>query len=130
MSTTDMRANHRELLLQAYAAYNIQDVEALLARVSDDVDRPDDDGGRLHGKEEVRTYWTEQWTRIRTHDEPVSFDQLTDGRIAVHIRQVVRSLDGSIVSRGDFLHIHRIEHMRISCLDIKAYLEMRCCRSR
>lgn len=43
-------AGRRDLLLQAYAAYNAQDVEALLARISDDVDWPDG-AGRLHGKE-------------------------------------------------------------------------------
>lgn len=53
-STTDVQADHRELLLQAYAAYNSQNVEDLLALVSDNVDWPDDDGGRLHGKAEVR----------------------------------------------------------------------------
>jgi ketosteroid isomerase-like protein len=50
-------AGHRDLLLQAYAAYNAQDVEALLARISDDVDWPDG-AGRRHGKEQVRAYWT------------------------------------------------------------------------
>ncbi len=83
----DVQADHRELLLQAYAAYNSQDVEDLLALASDNVDWPDGDGGRLHGKAEVRTYWTEQWTRTRKHDEQLSFDQLTDGRTAVHISQ-------------------------------------------
>jgi ketosteroid isomerase-like protein len=121
-SNTDVQADHRELLLQAYVAYNSQDVEALMALVSDDVDWLDD-GGRLHGQAEVRTYWTEQWIHTRTHDEPVSFDQLADGRIAGHISQVVRSLDGSIVSQGDVLHIHRIECMRISRLDIEAPLK-------
>jgi hypothetical protein len=109
-------AGHRDLLLQAYAAYNAQDVEALLARISDDVDWPDC-AGRLHGKEQVRAYWTEQWTRTRTHDEPLSFSELDDGRAAVYIRQVVRSLDGSPISRGHFLHTHRIEDL-ISRMDI------------
>jgi ketosteroid isomerase-like protein len=103
-ATNDVQADHRELLLQAYAAYNHQDVDALLALVSDDVDWPDD-GGRLHGKAALRTYWTEQWTRTHTHDEPV------------------RSLDGSIVSQSDGLHLHRIEGMRISRLDIEAPLK-------
>lgn len=66
----------------------------------------------------MRTYWTEQWVRTRTHDEPVSFDQLTDGRTSVHISQVVRSLDGSIVWQGDVLHIHCIECIRISRIGI------------
>jgi ketosteroid isomerase-like protein len=52
-ATTAVQADQRELLLQAYAAYNSQDLEALVALVSDDVDWPDD-GGRLHGKDEVR----------------------------------------------------------------------------
>ena len=49
----DVPADRRDLLLQAYAAYNAQDVEGLLALVSDDVDWPDGTG-RLHGKQEVQ----------------------------------------------------------------------------
>ena len=59
-ATTGAQADHRELLLQAYAAYNSQDVAALVAPISDDVDWPDD-AGRLRCKDEVRAYWTEQW---------------------------------------------------------------------
>ena len=54
----------------------------------------------------------------------MSFDQLTDGRTAVHISQAVHSLDGSIVSQGNVLHIHRIEGLRISRMDIEAHLYM------
>jgi len=39
---TDVPKQDRWLLLQAYAAYNRRDLEALLALVSDDVDWPDD----------------------------------------------------------------------------------------
>jgi hypothetical protein len=66
----------------------------------------------------VRAHWTEQWTRTRTHDEPLSFSELDDGRAAGYIRQVVRSLDGSPISRGHFLHMHRIEGDLISRMDI------------
>ncbi len=121
-ATTAVQADHRELLLQAYAAYNRQDLEALVALVSDNVDWPDD-GGRLHGKDEVRAYWTEQWARTRTHDEPVAFSRRDDGRIAVLISQVVRSPDGSVISEGHFLHLHRLEGNRIARLDIEAHLE-------
>jgi ketosteroid isomerase-like protein len=123
-ATTAVQADHRRLLLQAYAAYNSQDVEALVALVSDDVNWPDDDAGRLHGKDEVRAYWTEQWARTSTHDEPVSFSERNDGRTAVHISQVVRSLDGSVISKGKFLHLHRLEGDRIARMDIEAHLEL------
>jgi hypothetical protein len=62
----------------------------------------------------VRAYWTEQWTRTRPHDEPLSFSELDDGRAALYIRQFERSLDGSLISRGHFLHMHRIEGDLIS----------------
>jgi hypothetical protein len=52
-ATTAVQADHRGLLLQAHAAYNSQDVEALVALVSDDVNGPDVDAGRLHGKDEA-----------------------------------------------------------------------------
>ena len=67
-----MQADHRELLLRSYAAYNSQDIEALVALVSDDVNWPDADAGRLHDKDEYGPYWTELRARTRTHDEPVA----------------------------------------------------------
>ncbi len=115
MRTGDPRA----LLLRAYGAYNTQDVDELLTLVSDDIDWPDGEGGRLHGKEALRAYWTEQWTRTRTHDEPVALADLDDGRIAVHIDQAVRSLEGSLLSTGRFVHLHRVEGGRVTRLDIE-----------
>ena len=77
-------------LLAAYAAYNRQDSDALLALVSEDVNWP---GGstRLHGKAELRTYWTRQWAVTRTHDEPVEIKDLAPAKSIVRIRQVVRA---------------------------------------
>ena len=90
-ATTGVQADHRELLLQAYAAYNSQDVEALVALISDDVDWPDDDASRLHGKDEVRAYWTEQWARTSTHDEPVhSASGMMAGPLSTSVRSCAR----------------------------------------
>jgi hypothetical protein len=58
--------------------------------VSDDVDWRDDDAGRLHGKDEVRAYWTAQWAGTRTCDEQVGFSERNAGRTAVHVSQVMR----------------------------------------
>ena len=115
-----MSAQQRALLLRAYAAYNRRDVEALVALVSDTVDWPDDDGGRLRGPDQVRAYWTQQWARTHTHDEPVALRRQVDGRIAVDISQVVRAPDGSVISRGGFRHLHRTDGDRIAQMDIEA----------
>ncbi len=117
---TTGEAGHRALVLRAYAAYNAQDAEVLLALVGDDVDWPDDDGGRLHGKDALRAYWAEQWTRTRTHDEPVAVAEQDDGRVAVRVEQVVRSLDGEVRSAGRVEHLLRIDGGRITRLDIVA----------
>lgn len=107
-----------ELLVKAYDAYDSQDADGLSALVSDGVDWPDD-ANRLHGKKAVRAYWSHQWTRIRTHDEPVTFIDLDDGRVAVRIDQVVRDLSGNEVSRGAFVHTYLITQSRITRMDIE-----------
>jgi ketosteroid isomerase-like protein len=122
-ATTAVQADHRKLLLRAYAAYNSQDIEALVALASDDVNWPDDDAGRLHCKDEARAYWTELWARTRTHDAPVAFSERNDGRTAVQISQVVRSPNGSAISKCQFLHLHRLEGDRIARMDIEAHLD-------
>jgi ketosteroid isomerase-like protein len=66
---------NREMLLAAYAAYNRRDSDALIALVSEDVNWPDGSAG-LHGKAEVRAYWTRQWAVTGTHDEPVRITDL------------------------------------------------------
>jgi ketosteroid isomerase-like protein len=119
MVTREPSIERQALLLRAYLAYNAQDVERLLALVGDDVNWPDDGGGRIHGRHALSAYWTEQWKRVRTHDHPIAFKELDDGRVAVHIRQVVRSLDGSTTSTGEFTHLHRIESTHIARMDIE-----------
>ncbi len=107
------------LLLRAYLAFNAQDLDGLLALVAEDVDWPDDDGGRLHGKEALSAYWSEQWTRVRAHDHPVAFEQRGDGRVAVRVRQAVRALDGTTISTGELTHLHRIDGARIAGMDVQ-----------
>jgi len=108
----------KELLAEAYTAYNPQDVDSLLALVSDYVDWPDG-SSRLRGKAAVRVYWTDQWTRTHTHDRPVAVERRPDGRVAVRINQIVRSLDGSVLSTGSFCHVHRIEGPHIVRMDVE-----------
>ncbi len=119
METGQPSAGRQVLLLRAYLAYNAQDLDRLLALVSEDVDWPDGVGGRILGRQALAAYWTEQWERVRAHDHPVAFHQRDDGRVAVHVRQVVWSLDGSERSRGEFVHVHRVGDAHIDGMDIE-----------
>ncbi len=76
-----------ELLHAAYAAFNARDIDAALALMTPDVAWPKAfKGGFVRGPEEVRAYWTEQWSEIDPHVEPVSFDDAVHGEISDHAR--------------------------------------------
>lgn len=117
--TREPSLERQTLLFRAYLAYNAQDADRLLARVSEDVDWPDGAGGRIHGRAALAAYWTEQWGRVRAHDHPVAFQQLADGRVAVDVEQVVRTLSGATLSTATLTHVHHVEAGRILRMDIE-----------
>ncbi len=107
-----------KLIEQVYAAYNQQNSAALLAFVSEDVDWPDGQA-RLHGKQELRTYWVRQWALTRTRDEVLAIATPISNRSIVRIGQVVRALNGAVISTGTFEHDYLIENSLITRLDIR-----------
>lgn len=111
-------SKHRELIGRLYHAYNARDLEALSALVQEDVDWPDGDR-RLHGRAAVRDYWAKQWSRIHTHDEVVGVVDQTPRRTVVRISQVVRALDGAVVSSGAFEHTYEIRDGIVARMDLR-----------
>ena len=88
-----------ELLRVAYAAFNARDIDAALALMTPDVAWPKAfKGGSALGHEGVRAYWTEQWSEIDPHVEPVTFHPEESGRILVEVHQVVRDLAGAVLA--------------------------------
>ena len=99
-----------ELLRAAYAAFNARDIDAALATMSPSVAWPKAfKGGFVRGHDEVRAYWTEQWSEIDPHVEPVSFHLEGLGRILVDVHQVVRDLAGTVVGDEHVGHRFTIE---------------------
>ena len=88
-----------ELLRAAYAAFNARDIDGALALMTEDVAWPKAfKGGFIRGPQEVRAYWSEQWSEIDPHVEPASFQTEDDGRITVDVHQVVRDLDENMLA--------------------------------
>lgn len=86
-------------LRAAYAAFNARNIDAALATMTTDVTWPKAfKGGFVQGPEAIRAYWTEQWSEINPHVDPVAFYPEADGRILVDVHQVVRDLTGTIVA--------------------------------
>ena len=93
------RASEIRLLRAAYAAFNARHIDAALATLTPDVAWPKAfKGGFVHGPEENRAYWREQWSEINPHVEPVAFYPDGAGRILVDVHQVVRDLAGGVLA--------------------------------
>lgn len=103
-----------------YAAFNARDVDAVLAAMTDDVDWPNAwEGGRLHGKEAVRAYWTRQWAEIDPRVEPVSFARRPSGGVAVDVQQVVRARDGALLNEGLVVHVYSFRGGLVARMDVE-----------
>lgn len=87
-----------ELLRRTYAAFNARDIDAAVGTMTPDVEWPMAfKGGVARGHDGVRAYWTEQWSEIDPHVEPVGFTREADGRALVDVHLVVRDLGGNVV---------------------------------
>jgi len=75
-------------------------------------------GGFVRGPEEVRAYWTEQWSEIDPHVEPRAFHPEDAGRIVVEVQQVVRDLAGTILADERVGHRFTIEGGLIQGMEV------------
>ena len=108
-----------ELLRAAYAAFNARDIDAALALMTPDVAWPKAfKGGFVRGSQEVRAYWTEQWSQIEPHVEPVSFYSEETGRILVDVHQVVREEAGGVLADEHIGHRFTFEHSLIQAMEV------------
>jgi hypothetical protein len=109
-----------EILLRAYEAFNARDIDGALALMQPDVDWPNGmEGGRELGHEAVRAYWTRQFGLIDSHVEPVGFGEDEEGRVVVDVDQVVRNLDGEVLSEQRVQHVYTLRDGLIARMDIR-----------
>src|SRR6516162_7584755 len=95
-------ANKKTILEQAYSAFNKRDIAGALALMTEDVSWPKaSEGGKIAGKEEIRAYWTRQWGEFDPHVEPLAITEEDGGRIRVRVHQLVKSLEGDVLSDSD-----------------------------
>ena len=108
-----------KLLRAAYTAFNARDIDAALAVMATDVAWPKAfKGGFARGHQEVRAYWTEQWSEIDPRVEPASFRPENDGHVLVEVHQVVRDMAGAVVADGHVGHRFTIESVLIRAMEV------------
>jgi hypothetical protein len=112
--------NTQTLITQIYAAFNRRDIDGALAGMSEKVDWPKaSEGGRVVGKEEIRAYWTRQWAEFDPHVEPIEVIDREGGKTHVKVHQLVKNLNGDVLSDQEVLHIHTIVNGLIERMDVK-----------
>src|SRR6266481_5248979 len=109
-----------ELLRRVYERFNARDMETVLAAMHEDVIWANGmEGGHVHGRDELRSYWTRQWAMVDPHVEPVAFARDPRGEMVVAVHQVVSDLNGNLLADKMVGHVFRIENRLIKRFDIR-----------
>jgi hypothetical protein len=106
------------MLRELYQAHARRDIDAALARFTDDVAWPDVANGRtLHGHDEVRSYWTAQFATIDPQATPTEIT-VDDDRAVVAVHQVVRNLDGEVMLETDVTHTYTFRGDLVAAMEV------------
>ena len=109
-----------KLLSGVYALFNNRDIESVLAAMHPDVVWANGmEGGHVHGRDEVRSYWKRQWAIIDPRVEPVEISPAGNGEVFVKVHQVVRDLDGDLLADKLVTHVFQMRNGLIQRFDIR-----------
>ena len=112
-------ANTKKLIAQAYSAFNKRDIDGALSLMTEGVSWPKaSEGGKIIGKEEIRAYWTRQWGEFDPHVEPLAITEENGGKVCVRVQQLVKSLQGELLSDSEVLHVFTVKSGLIASMDL------------
>ena len=75
------------LIKKAYSAFNSRDIDTALSTFHPNVQWPKAfEGGYVSGHDEIRKYWTRQWSEINPNVEPTGFNERHNGTLEVTVR--------------------------------------------
>ena len=115
-----MVSPYEDLIKKAYAAFNSRDIASALSVMHPEVQWPKAfEGGYVSGYDEIRKYWTRQWSEINPHVEPIGFNERQHERLEVTVHQIVRDLQGNLMFDGVVKHIYTIQDDLLQRMDIE-----------
>lgn len=115
-----MITHFENLIKKAYPAFNSRDIDTALSTFHSKVQWPKAfEGGYVSGHDEIRTYWTRQWSEINPTVEPIGFNQRQNGTFEVTVHQIVKDLQGKIMFDGEVKHIYTLEDNLLRRMDIE-----------
>jgi hypothetical protein len=112
-------ADTKTVIEQAYFAFNKRDIDGALALMTQNVSWPKaSEGGKVIGKEEIRAYWTRQWGGFDPRVEPLAMTEEDGGKTRVRVHQLVKSLQGDVLSDSEVLHVFTVNRGLIAAMDL------------
>ena len=115
-----MTNQYEELIKKAYAAFNERNIDKALSTMQANVQWSKAwEGGYISGHDEIKHYWTRQWTEINPNVEPVGFDERPDENLEVKVYQKVKDLAGNSIFDGMVKHVYSFEDGLIKTMDIE-----------
>ncbi|MFB3389025.1 nuclear transport factor 2 family protein [Flavobacterium sp. LAR06] len=105
---------------KAYTAFNERTIDNALSTMQPDVQWSKAwEGGYISGHDEIKQYWTRQWTEINPNVEPVGFNERENGSLEVKVHQNVKDLQGNPMFDGLVKHIYTFQDGLIKTMDIE-----------
>lgn len=115
-----MATQYDHLIIKAYAAFNTRNIDSALSTFHADVQWPKAfEGGYVSGHDEIRDYWTRQWTEINPNVEPTDITERQDGTLEVKVHQLVKDLDNKVLFDGIVKHIYTVQDGLLRRMDIE-----------
>ena len=110
-----------ELLKHLYDAFDRHDIAAIMPTIHEHVIWANGmEGGHVHGRGGVLAYWARQWSMIAPQVDPIGFSTRATGEIDVDVHQIVRDLQGNLLTDRIVGHIFQIENGLIKRFDIRS----------
>jgi len=110
----------KQVLIRAYENFNNRNIDGVLETMTPDIHWPNGwEGGYVNGYEEVRDYWTRQWKELNPVVTPVEFEVIDQNVMAVHVHQLVKDHNGTVLFDGIVDHIYTFEDGLVKAMEIK-----------
>ena len=115
-----MTTELKDLIKKAYTAFNERDIDRALSTMHPDIQWPKAfEGGYVSGHNEIREYWTRQWTEINPNVEPIEINERQNGTLEIEVLQKVKDLQGNSLFDGTVKHIYTLQDSLLRKMDIE-----------
>lgn len=109
-----------DLIKKAYSGFNSRNIDQALSTFHPNVQWPKAfEGGYVNGQNEIRKYWTKQWTEINPIVEIIKISEKDLQKYEVTVHQLVRDLQKKVLFDGVIKHIFTVQDDLLVRMDIE-----------